>query len=231
VLRQEVIGKMKSFAKILAVGAGILGIVGSASAVPTLYLSDGLVSVTVADGDPMDANPLAGVVMYNGPVGANWTLNVTTGLSKPLLGSPEQPWMDLNSVNATSRGAGNLTIKLSDDNFGPTGGQLVNTVGGTTVGRVSVNTFADAGNGIFSTTTPLTSQNDFGSGGFNSSVLTALNLTGPYSLTEVATITHAKRGVTSFSEDLRVPDSGLTLALLGSGLVGLATYSRSRKIA
>jgi hypothetical protein len=179
----------------------------------------------------MDSNPAPGVVSYIGAVGINWTLNVTTGLSKPDLGSSTQPWMDLSSVNATSKGAGNLTIKFSDDNFGPTSGKLTSTIGGTTQGSVTMKTYTDAANTIFGQGALLTSQGAFGTGPFTSTK--SLSFTGglPYSLTEIATITHTKRAVTSFNEELRVPDAGITLALLGSSLLGLAAFSRSRKIA
>jgi len=53
----------------------------------------------------------------------------------------------------------------------------------------------------------------------------------PFSLTEVATITHTRNGVTSFNEDLRVPDAGLTLALLGSSVISFVAFNRSRKMA
>jgi hypothetical protein len=230
---------MKSFAKILAVATGVVGLVGNAIALPTLYLSDGTVggTVTIVDGGPLDSSPDAGVVTYNGSVGANWTLNVTTGMSKPLLGSARQPWMDLNSVNATSKGAGTMTIKFSDNGFGPVNGKLVSKIGGTTQGKVSMNTYADAGNNIFALTTPLTTQGIFGNGStsvpFASSASYSLAMGAelPFSLTEVATITHTKRAVTSFNEELRVPDSGMTLAMLGSGLIALTAFARTRKTA
>jgi len=211
--------------------AGVVGVAGSASAVPTLYLSDGVSSVTVADGSAFDSNPLVGVVSYNGAVGINWTLNVTTGLSKPVLGSATQPWMDMSSVNASSKGAGNLTIKFSDDNFGPSSGKLISIIGGTTQGNVNMKTYSDAANTIFGQGTLLTSQGAFGPGGFSN--IKSISFSGglPFSLTEVATITHTKKAITSFNEELRVPDAGMTLALLGSSLLGLAAFSRSRKSA
>src|SRR4051794_32537767 len=159
---------MKSFLKILVVAVGVIGLINNAAAKATLYLSDGTSSIMVADGDPLDSSTQVGVVTYNGPIGLNWTLNVTTGISKPILGSPTQPWMDLNSVNATSRGAGSLTIKFSDNNFGPSSGTLVSKIGGTSQGKVTLNTYKDAGNGIFALTTPLTSQGPLGSGAFAS---------------------------------------------------------------
>ena len=220
---------MKSFVKILAVAAGVVGLVGSASAVPTLYLSDGVTSVTIADGSALDSNDAVGVVTYNGAVGINWTLNVTTGLSKPQIGSATNPEMTLNSVNANSKGAGFLTIKFSDDFFGPSSGQLVSKTGGTTAGTVSVQTYADASNALFGQGTLLTSHGPFSGGAFSDLASKDLSIGGPFSLTELATITHTRNGVTSFNEDLRVPDAGLTVALLGSSLIGLAAFSRSAR--
>ncbi len=220
---------MKLSVKILGVTAGVLGLVGSASAVPTLYLSDGVTSVTIADGSALDSNSAVGVVGYNGAVGINWTMNVTTGLSKPDLGSATQPWMSLGSVNANSKGAGSLTIKFSDDFFGPSSGVFVSKTGGTAGGTVSVQTYADASNALFGQGTLLTSQGPFSVGGFNDLASTPLSLGASFSLTEVATITHTHYGVTSLSEDLRVPDAGLTVALLGSSLISLAAFNRTRK--
>lgn len=226
---------MKSIFKVLAVAAGVIGMVGNAGATASLYLSDGVNSVTVVDNGPGDSNPAPGVVTFNGSLGLNWTLNVTTGLSKPVLGSAAHPRMDLNSVNATSKGAGQLTIMLSDNDFGPSAGKLTSKIGGTTQGHVTMNTYADAGNGIFALTSPLTTQGAFGNGSttvaFSGSASMSFAGALPFSLTEVATITHTKRSITSFNEDLRVPDAGMTLALLGSSLIGLAAFARTRKTA
>jgi hypothetical protein len=226
---------MTRFLKYFAVAAGIAGLVTSATAVPTLYLSDGVNSVTVVDGGIGDSSPLAGVVTFNGSIGLNWTLNVTTGVSKPMLGSATQPWMDLNSVNATSKGAGSLTIMLSDNGFGPASGKLTSKIGGTTQGKVTMKTYKDAGNGIFALSTPLTSQGAFGTGlsttAFASTASMSFSGALPFSLTEVATITHTRKAISSFNEELRVPDAGWTLALLGSSLLGLAAFARTRKTA
>src|SRR5690242_9422279 len=48
-----------------------------------LRLSDGTTTITVVDGDPNDQSSAPGVVYYNGPVGPNWNVNITVGLSKP----------------------------------------------------------------------------------------------------------------------------------------------------
>src|SRR5262249_9630080 len=79
-----------------------------------------------------DANPNDGKVTFLGGVGANWTLLVDTGTSKPLNGSPAHPLMDLNFDEATSKGAGTLSVAFFDNKFGPSGslGALA-SIGGT----------------------------------------------------------------------------------------------------
>src|SRR5687768_9533577 len=76
----------------------------SATAIPILRLttSDGV--VTVSDGGVGDLAPQPGAVVLLSPLGAAWSVNVTTGLSNPMIGSATQPQLDLNSVNVTSVG-------------------------------------------------------------------------------------------------------------------------------
>lgn len=77
------------------------------------------IDVSITDegvGDQAPSKP--GAIVFNGSLGV-FTVNVTTGISKPLLdGSPQL--MDLNSVSVNSTGAGQLFIQLTDTDFGPT---------------------------------------------------------------------------------------------------------------
>src|SRR6056297_2344194 len=83
-----------------------------ASADVILSLDDGLGnSVVVEDGGANDDSDLDGVVVFNGALG-DFIINVSTGISTPVLGSEDQPILDLNSVDVSS-GAGSLTIGLT----------------------------------------------------------------------------------------------------------------------
>ena len=118
----------------------------------TLMLDDGAGNTaTVIDGDA------DGVVVFNGALGASvWAINVSTGISKPVLGTSTMPNMDLNSVNVTTFGAGNLTVKVSDNNFIGTSPASAPgfkfDLGGTTNGTVSANAYASASNVLFAQT-------------------------------------------------------------------------------
>src|SRR5690349_21157865 len=106
----------------VAVVTGLLAAPLWVEAGPTLTLTaDGAPVVSCADGAACDQNALAGVVTFIGTVGA-FTVNVTTGESKPLLGN--NPIFDLNSVD-TQTGGGNhsLRIQFSDTGF-TTPGQI-----------------------------------------------------------------------------------------------------------
>src|SRR5262245_35831141 len=100
-----------------------------------LKLQAGASTIIVLDNAPGDSNPSPGVVTFFGPVG-DYTLNIITALSKPVLGSPAHASMDLN-VTSFKGGAQpqTLTMSLSDVDFvGPINGtvQLFSAVGGTT---------------------------------------------------------------------------------------------------
>src|SRR5437868_3939340 len=99
--------------QILAVTA-ILALTGSALAVPQLRLSDGTTTITVVDGDANDKELDPGAVTFIGTVGPHWNIsNVATGATKPLLGSPSEPFMDMEA-SCFSTSAGDLIVQFTD---------------------------------------------------------------------------------------------------------------------
>ncbi len=122
----------------LAIVVGLGFMAQKSEAAITLTITDGINPVIISDNGPLDSNPLLGLVVYNGPVGASWRVNVTTGLSIPpfpgVLGPGVIQYVDLNSFDATaSPKALPLTIDLVTDPLlaGPDPFVLQSTIGGT----------------------------------------------------------------------------------------------------
>jgi hypothetical protein len=216
---------MKTPLKCLLFAAMLAAIAGKASAVPTLWITDGTAvnSFQIADGSAADSSSTAGVVTYIGSFGV-WNVSVSTGL---VGGTAEQPTIDLNSVDS-STGAGTLYIYYSANGFGPSSGSLNVAVGGTTTGSASFYTAVNSSDVLFSGT-KITGQGPFVGPAFSGLAAGSVSFAAPYSLTELAVITHRSAGVTSFDMNAAVPDSGTTLMLLGAALTGLGLFGRSRK--
>lgn len=210
------------------VAAAILLAPAIANAQLSLRLDDGTASTTVTDVSN------SGMVNFTGPLG-DWAANVTTGFGSPLLGTDWMDEFDLNSVNV-SGGTGSMTIMLTQTDLTRTNAPWMAGFGGTTDGSVSFQSWIDAGNNAFGLSTLLSdsglqeggqSCNGCFSGG-DSGGLGDLSLTGPYSWTIVATITHSDaRKVTSFDYNVKIPEPS-SLALIGLGLIGAGIASRRR---
>jgi hypothetical protein len=230
-LRMETKGLNMKLSKIIVAGLAMLScgcLVQSVNAIPTLTLSDGTTTIVVTDGSAMDSNTLAGAVTFNGALGSNFILNVSTGLTKPLTGSASAPSIDLNSVDFAT-GPGTLTISFSETGFTAFPGILTGDVGGTVgVGGSLTNIVMQ--NGL-----DLVTNGPFGPGAFSGSGSAALIDGAPYSLTQTAILTFGPGGgMTSFNAAgtvVGVPDGGMTLTMLGIGLLAVGAAGRIYRIA
>jgi hypothetical protein len=249
-------GKMKGFRLLLtgAIGFLIFATVGQSSAYAgtlALRLTDAEtgVSVTVVDVGG------TGMVSYNGKVG-NFTVNVTTGISKPVLNAPGVGHMDLNSIDVSclgvarqcngikQQGPDTLKIELSDINFpGQNGGIFAASAGGTLGApnsSITFKTWEDSGNVIFGhgsvpsdpyLTLGTFNYNTACFGCFSGTASKRVNPIGTYSMTLEADITNAK-GIVNDSFDFEVTNTApepATLGLLGMGLVALSGAIRRRR--
>jgi hypothetical protein len=99
--------------------------------------------VTLSDGDGDDLNSVSGAVTYVGSIG-DWYLNVTTGITKPALGSYSYPIMHLDSVDASSSSSVDeeILVTFTELNFGAVPGLIADlsaTLAGSLEAEVWVN--------------------------------------------------------------------------------------------
>jgi hypothetical protein len=222
---------LKSFVVSFAI-AGVAGIVYGIPVGPFLSISDGVdPTITIFDNVAGDLNPATGILTLSTNVGV-WSLSVSTGITKPAMGSTTNPIMDL-VIQATSTGAGTLTYTFADLGFTKSG-PLSSTISGHVISglptTVNYKVFGDASNTVGALTTQLTTT-----GTLPLPVLTSnfgtLPSSGLYSLSQVVQLNAS--GASSVSVDASlsvVPEpSTVTLTFLGlaSLVAGLAQRRRS----
>ena len=228
-LRIENKGINMKLSKIIVAGLAVLScgcLVQSVNAIPTLTLSDGATTIVVADGSPLDSSPLDGAITFistNAPSLTNIAFSVSTGLTKPLAGSASAPSIDLNAIVQAS-GAGNLTITFSETGFTAFPGILTGDVGGTVSAGGSLT------NIVMQNALNLVTNGPLGPGAFSDSGSAALIDGAPYSLTQTAILTFGPGGgMISFDAAgtvVGVPDGGMTLTMLGVGLLAVGAAGR-----
>lgn len=180
----------------------------------------------ISGGTTTSVSAVSGVAMFNGAVGS-WTLNVDTGLGAGAIGP--QPKLDLSFDAIGSAGAMPLYIIWSQNNNSPAGG-MEGTIGGTLDSGLSVtfDNYYNTNNAVVATLaglgTFLAGPPTFTGSPFSASSSGTIVASGQYDLSEVIEVQDGvSGGQTSGDANLHVlPDGGLTLAMLGCGLVGLA---------
>ncbi len=167
---------------------------------------------------------LAGDASWTGSIDG-WNIEFIAGSTAPTTGSLANPILDLGSLNVYTVGSDPLVISFGGVGYTGSGAAFASISGnGSAVG--TFNTYYDSGNSgnnLLSTANLLTSQSFTGATLDQTENGGPLGSVTPYSLTEVLTI---NSGLGSLDDSLSVPDGGLTVALLGFGLVGIQAYRR-----
>jgi hypothetical protein len=213
------------------VAASVLGFATLVSALPTLTISDGTSSLAFSNASGFVTTGLVSL--------DNWSVIITTGETKPLLGSASNPQMDV-VIQASSIGAGTLSVALSDTDF--TGvGSLLETITGHVVSgaseTVGSSVYGNTGN-VLGTLSPSGSQVNFGSplatvpvqampilasapGSFPGS--------SPYALTEYIIINTSDSSSTSVDASFAAVPEPSTCGLLFLALAGLGAIVRRKQ--
>lgn len=222
---------MKSIYKLAL--AAVVAVAGAAQAAPILRISDGTTTVTVADGSSGacgDTMAQPGVVGLSCSIG-NWWLNMVIGIGHEVLGDQ----IHLTSLNASSSSGGTLTVAFTDTDFVNTGGypalSFGGGIGGVSAGTVDYWMYVSDANTAFGTDSLIGSG--AGSGAFSGSFSAWEAVSGTYSMTLVARITHGWSNfpmATSVDFIGRVPEPA-ALALLAVGLIALGVVARRRATA
>ena len=231
---------MKRNAAAAAVAALSLAAAPMSQAVPSMQISDGVnAALVITDNSALDSSLALGQVNYNGTYNG-WTILVSSGVSKPFIGSINSPALDL-SFQITRSGASQETLSVffSDNDFNVAAPANFMLAAGGTLGNlgspgINVRSYYNLANVPLAATTQLTGHAYNSQGGFSGN-----DVGGPVpadpsvAFTIRMDLSEAIGGVASGDIDLHisVPEGGSMLTLLGTGFVALGLLAARRKSA
>lgn len=213
----------------------------------SVQISDGTNTFNCTDGSGCEVGAPAvdGLMTFSQTVGS-WLATITTGVSKPAVGSALAPSLSLTNVAVSGNfgsGVAPLTIKLSETGFTtPDALNAFDFSSGATLNGMtaSVTAYADNTNALYGTGTLLGSSpiwqdpnpNDSAAPAFSFNSQFAANTVQPFSLTLIATLSNPASGVrnANVSGALNYAPVPIPAAvwLFGSALAGMGIIGRRK---
>lgn len=231
---------MKNFKRSAVILSVALGMAAASisQAIPTIRISDGFTTLIVQDNSAADGSAIAGFVQYIAPVGtfAGWSVILSAGTTKPVIGSATSPELDLNwSITRQGPTAGQLTVQFSENGFNLAGPSsfVISSGGilGTTANTALVRTYYAGNNTELSTTSLMTTHAFSGPGAFAASDLGAAPADPTVAFTLQLDLNQGAGQISSGDIHLylNVPEGGSMVTFLGTALLALGALAARRK--
>lgn len=227
-----------------ALAVGIVGLFGNTSDASLVLLIDDSSTtgydVIVIDNQPAgstssggswtstiaDSNMTLGGVVFNGSV-PNFEINVSTGVSKPLVRHNQ---IDLNSIVASfASNGGELVMVVLDTDFVDNGHQFRTQIGGTSGGELEAASWVSATNGDAEADFDVVSFSPvFDNTPFSWTEDGHHAVGSPFGMAVSAIVTHETSGMTSFDLNFQQTPEPTTM-LIWSMLAGVGLVVRRRR--